>query len=183
MFIRLRRELRIMKARVVLAIARVAVGKRPVMEHRAAIVQNDGSISIGDRFVVSGAEARSLFRTVRGGSLVIGANAYVNSGVTITCVTSVVIGDDVKIGSFAAISDTGGHELVAGSGPRVAPVKIGRNVWIGRGAFIMPGVSIGDGAVIGANSVVTRDVDSWTVVAGAPARWVRTLEATVSARK
>lgn len=50
---------------------------------------------------------------------------------------------------------------------------VGNDVWIGREATIMPGVSIGDGAVIGAHSVVTKDVDPYQIVAGNPARHIR----------
>lgn len=50
---------------------------------------------------------------------------------------------------------------------------IGNDVWIGREAVIMPGVSIGHGAVIAAHSVVTKDVDRYTVVGGNPARLIR----------
>lgn len=52
--------------------------------------------------------------------------------------------------------------------------RIGNDVWIGREATIMPGVCIGDGAVIGAHSVVTKDVGPYEVVAGNPARHIRT---------
>jgi len=52
--------------------------------------------------------------------------------------------------------------------------KIGNDVWIGRQAVIMPGVSIADGAIIGAHSIVTKDVGPYEVVAGNPARVVRT---------
>jgi len=52
-------------------------------------------------------------------------------------------------------------------------VTVGNDVWIGHGAVIMPGVSIGDGAVVGANAVVTRDVASYMIVTGAPARALR----------
>ncbi|WRS29216.1 CatB-related O-acetyltransferase [Actinomycetaceae bacterium MB13-C1-2] len=51
---------------------------------------------------------------------------------------------------------------------------IGNDVWIGRDAMILPGASIGDGAVIGAGSVVTRGVGPYEVVAGNPARRIRT---------
>ena len=50
------------------------------------------------------------------------------------------------------------------------PIRVGHDVWIGHGAFIRPGVTIGDGAVVGAQSVVTRDVPPYAVVAGSPAR-------------
>lgn len=51
---------------------------------------------------------------------------------------------------------------------------VGNDVWIGREAVILPGVSIGDGAVIGAHAVVTKDVEPYEVVAGNPARVLRT---------
>ena len=51
--------------------------------------------------------------------------------------------------------------------------QIGNDVWIGHGAFILPGVKIGDGAVIAAMSVVTKDVPSYAVVGGSPAKVIR----------
>lgn len=57
------------------------------------------------------------------------------------------------------------------------PVYIGDDVWIGDRVTILPGVHIGDGCVIGAGSVVTRDVPSYSVVAGAPARVLRSRSA------
>ena len=57
------------------------------------------------------------------------------------------------------------------------PIKgdtvIGNDVWIGQNAVILPGVRIGDGAIIGANSVVSSDVEPYTIVAGNPAREIR----------
>lgn len=51
--------------------------------------------------------------------------------------------------------------------------KIGNDVWIGVGAIILRGVKIGDGVVIGANSVVTKDVPDFAIVAGSPARIIK----------
>lgn len=51
---------------------------------------------------------------------------------------------------------------------------VGHDVWIGREATVMPGISIGHGAVIGAHSVVTKHVAPYQVVAGNPARVIRT---------
>lgn len=54
------------------------------------------------------------------------------------------------------------------------PVTIGNDVWIGQGAFIKSGVSIGDGAVLAAHSVVTKDVEPYHIVAGVPAKTIKT---------
>ena len=51
----------------------------------------------------------------------------------------------------------------------VAPVSIGRYVFVGAGSLILPGVSIGDGALISAGSIVKNDVAEFEIVAGNPA--------------
>jgi len=50
------------------------------------------------------------------------------------------------------------------------PIIIGNDVWIGDGVFIKNGVQIGDGAIIGANSVVTKDIEPYSIVVGNPAK-------------
>jgi len=50
---------------------------------------------------------------------------------------------------------------------------IGNDVWIGMEAIIMPGVKIGDGAIIGARSVVTKDVEPYSIVCGNPAKEIK----------
>ena len=52
-------------------------------------------------------------------------------------------------------------------------IKIGKDVWIGAGAVILSGVKIGDGAIVAAGSVVTKDVESCTIVGGNPASYIR----------
>ena len=52
--------------------------------------------------------------------------------------------------------------------------EIGNDVWIGNDARLMAGIRIGDGAVVGAGAVVTKDVPPYTIVAGNPARTIRT---------
>jgi acetyltransferase-like isoleucine patch superfamily enzyme len=57
------------------------------------------------------------------------------------------------------------------------PIRIGNNVWIGFQVCILPGVTIGDGAIVGARSVVAEDVAPGSIVAGNPARFVRSIDA------
>lgn len=52
-------------------------------------------------------------------------------------------------------------------------VIVGNDVWIGYGVTILSGVIIGDGAVIGARSLVTKNVDPYTIVGGVPAKIIR----------
>jgi acetyltransferase-like isoleucine patch superfamily enzyme len=105
---------------------------------------------------------------------------------------SILLGD-VTLGCFCSIApnvyissgrhwfDLQPHELIkdqdrlAASDPRTLaersrPIVIDDDCWLGVNAVVMPGVRVGKGAVIGANSVITRDVEPYTVVAGVPAR-------------
>ncbi|MBI5663320.1 MAG: acetyltransferase [Ignavibacterium album] len=85
----------------------------------------------------------------------------------------------VKIKNFATISQyvyicNGTHDLSDSKLPlMIGDILIGENVFIGAKALILPGIKIGDGAVIGAGSVVTKDVESYTIVGGNPARFLK----------
>lgn len=54
-------------------------------------------------------------------------------------------------------------------------IKIGRNVMIGMGSIVMPNVEIGEGAIIAAGSVVTKDIPSWTLASGVPAKVIKSI--------
>jgi acetyltransferase-like isoleucine patch superfamily enzyme len=59
---------------------------------------------------------------------------------------------------------------------KVAPVKIGNNVYVGMGAYIMPGVTVGNNVIVAAGAIVTRDVEDNTIVGGIPAKPISTIE-------
>lgn len=54
-----------------------------------------------------------------------------------------------------------------------AKTYIGHDTWIGHGAIIMPAITVGDGAIVGNGSVVTKDVEPYTIVVGVPAKAIR----------
>lgn len=56
---------------------------------------------------------------------------------------------------------------------RKGRTKIGNDVWMGHGVIVMPGITIGDGAVIGAGSVVTKDIPSYAIAVGVPAKVIK----------
>lgn len=66
--------------------------------------------------------------------------------------------------------------------PHKGDIVIGNDVWLGRECVIMPGVKIGDGAIVAAYSVVTKDVDPYSVVGGNPAHFIKKRSTTNSSR-
>lgn len=82
----------------------------------------------------------------------------------------ITTGNDVSIGPEAAILTLEHDPHSAHFADRGGDVVIGDRVWIAYRAIVLPGVRIGDGAVVAAGSVVTRDVEPYQIVAGAPAR-------------
>jgi acetyltransferase-like isoleucine patch superfamily enzyme len=57
----------------------------------------------------------------------------------------------------------------------VKPIVIKRNAWIGAAVTILPGVTVGENSVVAAGAVVTKDVPANTVVAGVPAKVIKTI--------
>lgn len=108
----------------------------------------------------------------------VGKNFGCNSGSYINAIGRIEMGDDALIGSNVTIS-SGKHPIEGREGsvfsrPTIPmQIKIGNDVWIGAGASVLPGVEVAEGTVIGANTVVTKNTESYSVVVGAPAQIVR----------
>ncbi len=109
----------------------------------------------------------------------LGQNFYANHNCVILDAAKVSIGDDVLLGPGVQLY-TVTHPLNAQqrkSGlEQGRAISIGNAVWIGGGAIVLPGVCIGDGAVIAAGAVVTKDVPAFAMVAGNPAKVIKTLD-------
>lgn len=113
-----------------------------------------------------------------GRNLVLGNNVDLALDVLITTSGGVEVGDRTLIGYRTQIISAN-HKVpsqrgrIFGSGHEYGTVKIGSDCWIGANCIIMPGVSIGEGAVVAGGSVVTKNVDAFTIVAGIPAKLIK----------
>lgn len=117
------------------------------------------------------------FRCDYGANIYLGEKVYFNFDCVILDVCEVRIGSHVFVAPGVHIY-TATHPLDADlrrTQEFGKPVTIGNDVWIGGKSVICPGVTIGDRSVIGAGSVVTKDLPAGVVVAGNPARVIRTL--------
>jgi len=112
------------------------------------------------------------------GVLRVGDRTIFGHHCTVAARSSVIIGEDCLIAEMVSIRD---HDhrferldlTTREQGEVVAPVRIGRNVWLGAKVTVARGVTIGENAIVGANAVVTHDIPANAIAAGVPARILR----------
>ncbi|WP_093437093.1 acyltransferase [Streptomyces sp. Cmuel-A718b] len=110
--------------------------------------------------------------------LTLGDGVVLGRGSHVIADTTVTVGSDTYCGPYVYITSTNHsyddpHEPVGRQWPRMEPVAIGPGCWIGTGAVILPGARLGRNVVVAAGAVVRGEVPDHAVVAGAPARVVR----------
>ncbi len=115
-----------------------------------------------------------LIRTGAGISkCIIGKFCCIASGVSIHLVTDHITSNISTYDLAVLLNDLGKGDYNASNCRTKGNVTIGHNVWIGENVIILPGVSIGNGAVVAAGSIVTKDVPSYAIVGGNPARVIK----------
>ncbi|AKT43238.1 GNAT family N-acetyltransferase [Chondromyces crocatus] len=147
-------------------------------------IRGNGDLILGDNVTLDGRvvivfASRFSERPV----LHIGDGTTISHECRFTVGKSVRVGKDCRIAARVFMFDSNGHPAdpetrLAGAPPpeeEVRPIVIEDNVWIGTGAMIFPGVTVGEGSVVSAGAAVISDVPPYTVVAGNPARVVRSL--------
>ena len=130
-----------------------SLGDYSVVESYSCINNAVGDVIIGDHTRVG------LHNTVIG-PVTIGNHVNLAQGITVTALNHNFTEKDMRIDE---------------QGVSTTPVTIGDDIWIGANAVILPGVTIGDHSVVAAGAVVTKDVPPHTLVAGVPAKVIKTL--------
>ncbi len=135
------------------------------------------------------------------GQIRIGDRVHVGPGSTLISMSDIEIEDDVLIAWNVLLYDNNAHSIYweerkndvndayecvkngkdalsnkDWSTVKTAPIKICSKAWICANCTVLKGVTIGEGAIVAAGSVVTKDVEPWTLVAGNPAEFKRKLE-------
>lgn len=140
-------------------------------------------------YIGEGSIFRAQISSDKVGSFVsVGCNTFVG-GSKLVCAERIEIGNDVMISWGCTIVDHSSHSIYWNlrendvkdvrhgsknwTNVSIKPVKIGDRAWIGFNVSILPGINIGEGSVVGASSVVTKDVEPYTIVAGNPAKFIR----------
>ena len=112
-----------------------------------------------------------------GRMITVGAGTFIGSGCEFNAIESIRIGPNCMIASGSRFIDHN-HGIELGTPiklqPEVSePIVLGSDVWIGVNSVVLKGVTIGDGAIVAAGSIVTKPVDPYTIVGGAPAKLIR----------
>lgn len=110
--------------------------------------------------------------------LAIGSNCYLGRGIFLDIKDSLTLEDRVTVSMRVTMlthTDLGESDGRTTLPPSQAPVRLARGSYVGANATILQGVNIREGAVVGAASLIREDVAPGTVVAGNPARVIKTL--------
>lgn len=154
------------------------IGRWSVIERGVLLRCYGGEgIVLGDRVVIG---SGSILEVTSGlardaGHIRIGTRSSLGDYCYIGGAGGVELGKDVLCGQYVSFHSenhlfTDPHVPIREQGVQNAGIRVDDDCWIGAGVRVLDGVVIGRGAVVGAGSVVTRSVEPYTIVAGAPAR-------------
>lgn len=156
-------------------------------------VNNKTYLKIGDDCLL---DCKVLFESGEG-KVSIGNNNYLGNS-NIICRTEIVFEDNIFVAWGSYFYDHNSHSIDYREREKdiqqqlkdyrdkklfienknwdvvdTAPIRICCNAWIGMNCIILKGVTVGEGAIVAAGSVVTKDVDPWTIVGGNPAKLIK----------
>lgn len=170
---------------------KIDYGKKLLLKGCPVIFNKKGAqMSIGDNVTIKssflsnlvGLYSRTIICTrTPEAKIVIGSNVGI-SGATIYARKGITIGDNTLIGGNVKILDNDFHPIEVEDrnrdhkeAIRAKEVIIGKDCFIGCNSIILKGTNIGDGSVVGAGSVVAGEFPSGVIIAGNPARIIKSI--------
>lgn len=169
---------------IVLKRKRVVYGKKLTINGRIYIHGKKSTVRIGNNVTINSSSSmnptsgfmHTHLRAEKHGSIIIGDSVGI-SHANIMSESSVVIEDNVLLGSGVKIWDTDFHPIdfddrVNHKQSKTSPIRIKEGAFIGACSIILKGVTIGKHSVVGAGSVVTKNIPDNEIWAGNPARFV-----------
>lgn len=166
----------------------VSMGPGVIIDYKTVVINKGNKITLGENVYIRsdsrGYQAgmpfpATLLTDVKNATISIGANTRI-VGAYIHAQDSIVMGKNCLIASGVNILDSNGHQVYSLNRTvnRDKPEKIvlGDNVWVGINAIILKGTTIGSNSIVAAGSVVKGDFPDNTLIAGNPAKAVKTLD-------
>jgi len=144
------------------------LGAAPIALSRP-LIENEGRIEIGDRFLITSIVVPSRIAVEAGAVLTIGDDVRLNYGCEIHCYERITIGDRVSIGHYSHVMDSSGHGLAYRDAKLMSPVVIEDDVWLAQRVLVLPGAHIGRGSIIASGSVVRGAIPPGVIASGNPA--------------
>jgi len=146
------------------------------------------AITVGDGSLVRGTINLQKDKA----SFTVGSNTAIGGGSNMVIVSSISIGNNVLVSYECLFMDNNGHNIdpeirkndlpdLLNHHPKnwavvtSAPITIEDNAWIGARVIILKGVTIGEAAIVSSGSVVTKNVEPYTIVGGNPAKMIGTV--------
>jgi acetyltransferase-like isoleucine patch superfamily enzyme len=151
-----------------------SLGSRCVIEEEVLIF-NPAHVHLGDDVYVG---HRAMLKGDTRNELVVGDGSWIGQGCFLHSAGGIRIGRDVGVAPGAMILTSSHAETAPGTpimhGPlELAPVEIGDGSDVGLRAILLPGTTLGTGVLVGAGAVVKGEFPDFAVVAGVPARVLR----------
>jgi acetyltransferase-like isoleucine patch superfamily enzyme len=154
--------------------SRIAIGK-DVKVNNASSISVESYVHLQDNVWLNALPTKRLSIVIKEGCD-IGRNTFISSVHSITLESNVLIAPNVFISDhshkYALLSKPISHQGIT----KPKPVHIGAGSWIGINAVILPGTTIGKHSIVAANSVVKGKIPAYSIVAGTPAKVVKSLK-------
>lgn len=165
----------------------INISKDAIVKYSGIRLKENCLLHIGKESMI---EANLIFERPQA-EIIIGDRTYIGNSMIVSS-TKVEFGNDILVAWGCSFVDHNSHALQFAqrkddvlqwrkgekdwSHVECKPIKINDKAWIGFNCIILKGVTVGEGAVVGAGSVVTKDVPPYTVVAGNPAKFIKSID-------